>query len=110
MTESESGDEVCLTPTWRDGAFVAVMIFDVGIDRRDYDRRSNAQRRVVEWLCVNPIGATPHDVASVAEISPPAAGRILQRLAAKWLVRRNELSRWVAAELLRHAPRLIRIG
>jgi len=82
----------------------------VGLNRRDYDRRSNAQRRVVEWLCINPIGSTPAEVAKIAEIPPPAAGRILKRLAAKWLVRRNELSRWAAAELLRHVPRLIRVS
>jgi len=82
----------------------------MGDDRRDYERRSDTQRRVVEWLCVNPIGSTPDEVANVVEISPSVAGRILKRLATKWLVRRDELSRWAAAELLLHVPRLVRLG
>jgi hypothetical protein len=39
-----------------------------------------------------------------------AALRIIRKLAAKWLVRRNLLSRWAAAELLTRVPQLIRVG
>jgi len=63
---------------------------------------------VVEWLCINPVGSTPSELAAAADIPRSAARRILRRLAAKWLVRRNELSRWAAADLLLHIPRLVR--
>ena len=84
--------------------------FAVTIERRDYDRRSSAQRRVVECLRVSSAGSTPAEVAEAADIPSPAAGRIIRKLAAKWLVRRNELSRWAAAELLLHVPRMIRVS
>jgi predicted ArsR family transcriptional regulator len=77
-------------------------------ERRDQERRSEVQRRVVEWLCINPVGSTPAEVAAAADIPRSAARRILKRLAAKWLVRRNEMRRWAAADLLLSVPRLIR--
>jgi hypothetical protein len=89
------------------GAFFPVRI-DVGIERRDVERRSDVQRRVVEWLCINPIGSTPSEVAAAVAIPRAAARRILRRLAAKWLVRRNERARWAAADLLLRPPRLMR--
>src|SRR3954466_2072555 len=89
------------------GAFLAVSII-VGMDRRDVERRRKVQRRVVEWLCITPVGSTPAEVAAAAAIPRSAARRILRRLASKWLVRGNEMRRWAAAELLLSVPRLIR--
>jgi hypothetical protein len=82
----------------------------VGINRRDYGRRSSAQRKVVECLRFSPAGSTPAEVAEAADIPRLAALRIIRKLAAKWLVRRNLLSRWASAELLDRVPQLIRVG
>jgi DNA-binding IclR family transcriptional regulator len=64
---------------------------------------------VVQCLRDSPAGSTPAEVAVAAEIPGSAAHRIIRKLAAKWLIRRNELSRWAAAELLLHVPRLVRV-
>ena len=94
------------TETWQWAHFLPSAL-TVGNERRDYDRRSRAQRRVIEWLCINPVGSTPAEVAAAAEIPRSAARRILRCLAAKMLVRARG-ARWAAAEILLHVPRLIR--
>ena len=79
----------------------------VGQDRRDQQRRSEAQCRIVEWVCNHPDGATCDEAAQAADVPRDGAGRVIRRLAAKQLVRCNGDARWTAEPVLREPPALI---
>jgi len=78
-------------------------------ERRDYDRRSAAQCRVVESVCHHLEGATCDETAAAASISATGAHRVLQRLASKHLVHCDEASRWRADPVLVSPPALCRV-
>jgi hypothetical protein len=78
-------------------------------ERRDYERRSAAQCRVVESVCHHLEGATCDETAAAASISATGAHRVLQRLASKHLVHCDGASRWRADPVLVSPPALCRV-
>jgi hypothetical protein len=81
----------------------------VGSDRRNYDRRSEAQCRVVEWVCNHPAGSTCDEAAAAAHMPATAAHRVLRRLASRYLVHCDGGSRWKADGVLMSPPPLCQV-
>lgn len=80
--------------------------FRVGGERRNYERRRDAQCQLIECLCNRRGGTTCDEVAQAAHMPPSGAHRVLRRLAAKYLVRCEEQSRWKADAILLTPPLL----
>ena len=76
-------------------------------ERRDYARRSEAQCRIVEWVCNHPAGSTCDEAAAAAHVPPTGAHRVLRRLALKHLVRCDGEARWKADAVLLSPPALL---
>lgn len=81
----------------------------VGSDRRNYERRSEAQCRIVEWVCNHPEGSTCDEAAAAARVPTTGAHRVLRRLASRHLVRCEGESRWKADAVLLSPPSLCRV-
>jgi hypothetical protein len=81
----------------------------VGSDRRNFGRRSEAQCRVVEWVCNHPEGSTCDEAADAAHIPATGARRVLRRLASRHLVRSAGDARWKPDALLLSPPSLCRV-
>ena len=75
-------------------------MFAVSSERRNIEGRSEAQRRLVEWMRSHPDGSSCDEVATAASISTDGAHRVMLRLASRWLVRCYDGVRWKAARLL----------
>jgi len=80
--------------------------FEVGSDRRNFERRSEAQCRIVEWVCNHPEGSTCDEAAEAAHVPTTGAHRVIRRLASRHLVRCDGESRWKADAVLRSPPSL----
>jgi hypothetical protein len=81
----------------------------VASDRRDFGRRSEAQCRVVEWVCNHPDGSTCDEAATAAHIPATGAHRVLRRLASRYLVRSAGDARWKPDAILLSPPSLRRV-
>jgi hypothetical protein len=81
----------------------------VGSDRRNYERRSEAQCRIVEFVCNHPEGSTCDETAAAAHVPTTAAHRVIQQLASRHLVRCDGESRWKADAVLLSPPSLCRV-
>jgi len=81
----------------------------VGSDRRNYERRSEAQCRIVEFVCNHPEGSTCDEAAEAAHVPTTGAHRVIRRLASRHLVRSDGESRWKADPVLLSPPSLRRV-
>jgi len=78
----------------------------VNSERRDYQRRSEAQCRVVG----NHTDGSTCDEAAAAALLPDTGARcVLRQLASKHLVRCDQESRWKADAVLMSPPSLCRV-
>ena len=77
----------------------------MGTERRDYERRKEAQCRVVEFVCNHPEGSRYDEAAAAAQMPDTGARRVLRRLASRYLVRCEE-SRWKPRAVLLSPPSL----
>lgn len=82
----------------------------VSDERRDYDRRKEAQCRIVEFVCNHPEGSTCFEAAAAAHMPDTGARRVLRRLASRHLVRCDERSRWKPMAVLMSPPSLCAFG
>jgi len=78
-------------------------------ERRNLDRRSDAQCRVVDWVCNHPDGSTSTEAANAARIPAEGATRVFRRMASRCLIHCDETSRWKADVVLLAAPTLRRV-
>ena len=82
----------------------------VSEERRDYERRKEAQCRIVEFVCNHPDGSTCDEAAAAAHMPDRGAHRVLRRLAGRHLVRCDERSRWKPMAVLMSPPSLCPFG
>jgi hypothetical protein len=81
----------------------------VGSDRRNYECRSEAQCRIVEFVCNHPEGSTCDETAAAAHVPTTAAHRVIRQLASRHLVRCDGESRWKADAVLLSPPSLCQV-